>query len=253
MTYSHVCNPTPNPSFYRSHFHNEYEILYFCQGDADYIMEGSVYHLRQGDLLFIKPRMYHHVLIRSVSTYERFVINFSASELDAVTEHIPEGLQRIYNVRGHAFLQSFFDEWRNNKRIYTKDELDSWVQSGVKQILLSVSHMEQDMPIQPVKHNRALEEILTYIEENPHARITAETLATKYYVSTSWIVHTFQKQLGLTLMQYVTNKRILYAQQLIRGGMSPTEAAEYCSFDSYITFYRQYKRILNKTPKEDKK
>ena len=43
-----------------------------------------------------------------------------------------------------------------------------------------------------------------------------------------------------------------YMAELIRSGMVPTEVAQHCGFENYATFYRQYKKILNRTPKEDK-
>ena len=107
--------------------------------------------------------------------------------------------------------------------------------------------------ILPKRAHPTLEAILKYVNEHPEAELTAEKLAAKFFVSVSCVVHAFRKNLGISLMQYVNQKKVLYAQKLIQQGVSPTEAALQCGFDTYTTFYRQYKKTLNRLPKADKR
>ena len=102
-----------------------------------------------------------------------------------------------------------------------------------------------------VQRNDALTDILRYIDEHPSEPLRAQALADRFFVSRSWVEHVFREQLGITVRQYVSKKRILYAQGLIKNGLSPTLAAEHCHFDNYTTFYRNYRKILNCSPEED--
>ena len=71
---------TPHPvssEVYSSHIHNNYELLYFYDGDADYIINGAVYHLQKNDLMLVKPTLYHNIRILSSRPYERIVFHFS--------------------------------------------------------------------------------------------------------------------------------------------------------------------------------
>ena len=43
MEYSHIRTNEVDMSNFPSHMHNEYEILYFLEGDADYTIEGEDY------------------------------------------------------------------------------------------------------------------------------------------------------------------------------------------------------------------
>ena len=117
-------------------------------------------------------------------------------------------------------------------------------------LLLLKQEKHEDEPTR-IRHDPILEQILHYIDEHPTEKITAATLSARFFVSTSWLVHTFRRVLDITLMQYVEKKRIVYAQGLIRKGRSPVEVADHCGYESYVTFYRQYKKILERTPKED--
>ena len=62
---------------------------------------------------------------------------------------------------------------------------------------------------------------------------------------------TFRTQMGMSVTQYIRVKKILYAQALIQNGLPPTLAAQYCSYDNYSTFYRNYKKILLHSPEQD--
>ena len=94
---------------------------------------------------------------------------------------------------------------------------------------------------------------MAYIENEPTAKICIPEVAEKFFVSPSWIVHTFQKELGISFSQYVSKKKMLYAKQLLTSGLTPTQAAEQCGFFEYSTFYRQYKKHWGTSPKEDVK
>ena len=50
-----VSKAPKSKDFYDSHIHNNYELLFFFDGDADFIINGSIYHLQKNDLLLIKP------------------------------------------------------------------------------------------------------------------------------------------------------------------------------------------------------
>ena len=141
---------------------------------------------------------------------------------------------------------------RPQQPVLSEEERKSLVRSGLSMILLLLQHRLQQQPILPEQENPTLKEILLYIDRHPEEAITAEQLSARFYVSTSWIVHIFRRYLGISLMQYIRRKRILYAQSLISAGAAPTDVAEACHFENYATFYRQYKAVLGHAPGTDK-
>ena len=135
----------------------------------------------------------------------------------------------------------------------TSSVLECYIKQGITSVLLFLKYHEKKAVNFPIQENLTLQNILQYIDQNPEEIITAESLSAKFFVSVSWIVHIFQKYLGISLMKYISKKKMLYAQHLIRAGFAPTDVAERCNFENYATFYRQYKKILNKSPKDDKR
>ncbi len=241
----------PDPAAFHRHIHNEYELLYFVQGDADCTIEGSVYRLRENDLLLIGPRTFHCVNPRSPAVYERFVINFPDEMVpDSVRDFLSDA-KNIYNLPKDSPIYRFYQNWIDAETQFTTDEMLSFVQSSTPQLLTFLKYLPQKKDIQPIRKNKTLQQILHYIDEHPTENINSEKLASMFYMSPSWIVHTFRKELGINLMQYIAKKRILYAESMIKNGEAPTEAARICEYESYVTFYRQYKKILGHSPKND--
>ena len=105
---------------------------------------------------------------------------------------------------------------------------------------------------QPQKRHDVLDNILKFIDENLTSPLNAQVIAEKFYVSSSWISHTFGDFFGIGVSQYINRKKILYAQQLIKSGVPPTKAAEICAYNNYSTFYRQYRQFLAFDPTDDK-
>ena len=94
----HHITDIPDPKAFHRHIHNEYEILFFVRGDADCIIEGSVYRLRDNDLLLIGPRTFHYINPRSQAIYERFVINFPDSMIPESVRDFMASAKHVYNL-----------------------------------------------------------------------------------------------------------------------------------------------------------
>jgi len=248
FAFHHTVTVTHNNTFHR-HMHNGYELLYFVSGDAEYIIEGSVYKLQMGNRLFIPPRRFHYLSPLSNAVYERYVIHFPF-------ECVPENLRdfvisanEIYTIPKDSLAACFFKNWKTAEKSFSREDMSAYLKSALPQILLFIKYLPTEESIKPIRNDATLESILEYIDTHPEEPLTAESLSTKFYMSRSWIVHAFKKNLGISLMQYIQKKRVLYAESLICGGVTPTEAAKICKYENYSTFYRQYKKILGTSPK----
>lgn len=246
----HHLTSVPENTFHR-HMHNEFELLYFLSGDAEYIIEGSVYRLRPRDLLLIRPRTFHYLKPLSAAPYERFVINIPEGEIPPLLRDFAQSTENIFRLPEHHPAARLFEDWIEIEARGSAEELTLFLSSFVKSTLLYLKLLPITAPVTPLRANRTFDAVLRYIDEHPEERVTAATLAARFFISTSSIVHTCRHTLGISLMQYVSKKRILYAQSRIRSGISPTEVAKLCHYESYATFYRQYKKILNRSPHED--
>ena len=238
----------PEPTNFHMHMHNEYEILYFVRGDADFQIEGTTYKLKPRDLLFIRPRTFHYSTPRPSEIYERFVINFSEGLLAPVLDEFVRNAENIYSIPKDSPIDRLFSELSEIKSHVTKEEYKILTRHVAETVTVYLKYLKADEKAEPIAENGTLDAILKYIDDNPTKRITVEDISEKFFISRSWITHAFKKHLGIGLHQYTVKKQILYAEGLIKNGHSPTEVASLCGYSSYITFYRQYKKTLGYIP-----
>ena len=77
-----------------------------------------------------------------------------------------------------------------------------------------------------------------------------ERLADEFYVSKYHIAHVFKENVGLSIHQYITKKRLCLCQEAIRAKMNITEVYHAYGFGDYSSFYRAFKKEFGISPKE---
>lgn len=249
-----VYTQKPRYESFERHMHDRYEILFFMQGDADYVVGDEIFHLQNNDMLFIRPTVYHYLKLRSLAPYKRIIINFSRqsvpdnlqSALDGFNActHIPVG-SAVYNL--FELLDSALIQYNEADRPVACAYFDSIIAA------LKYTDKSEQLPVETTKLNPLLRDILRYIDDNLSANITVENVADKFFISPSWITHSFGKYLAIGFSEYVNRKKILHAKQMINDGVPIMETAAKCGFDNYSTFYLQYKKIIGESPSETKK
>ena len=58
----------------------------------------------------------------------------------------------------------------------------------------------------------------------------------------------FRAQTGQSIHEYISQQRLMLAQELIRQGVAATDAAFRCGFGSYSSFTRAYAKQFGTTP-----
>lgn len=251
ISYSHTLIPNPQKEDYHSHLHNEYELLFFYEGDADYIIESETYHLQKNTLLLIKPAEYHYLVLKSSAPYRRVVINFSHLDVNDFNAEFLMSAKSIFNIEQSSPIEFLFDTI--NKNTFSGKELEFMRSAVLNLILMHLKTIDSSYSFTPEIANPVLHNMLSFIESNPSIPISVETLSKRFFMSSSWIVHSFKKYLGISVQQFINRKKILHAQQLIESGSSALEASIACGYEDYTTFFRQYKRFIGSSPKHNQR
>ncbi len=90
--------------------------------------------------------------------------------------------------------------------------------------------------------------VIKYIRDNLTSITSLEQMAANLYVSKSTLYHSFKKAMNISIMQYIRNKKVMYAHNLIQSGVRPTKAYVMSGFEDYTTFYRSYKMFFGRSP-----
>ena len=92
---------------------------------------------------------------------------------------------------------------------------------------------------------------IEYVYNHIHDRITIEDLAAYTDLSTSYLSRLFKKELGISVSDYIREKKIDKAQNLLKySDFTPVEIANYLSFSSQSHFIQAFEKMVGMTPKK---
>jgi AraC-like DNA-binding protein len=98
--------------------------------------------------------------------------------------------------------------------------------------------------------NEKIGEILTYVAANLGEDLSYKSLAVKFFLSEKALYKLFCREVGFTLTEYVTSKRIARAEAILLSGGTAAEAAEQSGFGDYSSFYRSFMRHVGVSPSD---
>lgn len=104
---------------------------------------------------------------------------------------------------------------------------------------------------QPDTRPEEIRTILDYIDAHYCEDIELETLSKNLYLSRSQLAKVMKRATGFTTWDYVLNKRIYRALQMLHNGMGNREVAKAVGFRDYSTFYKAFLKISNTTPNNE--
>ena len=213
---------------YMIHAHPFYELYYFVRGEVDYLLSGVERQLRPGTMLVILPNEFHGVRVHSAAVYERWTLHFDPDML---------GVERrdllLEAAEGDPALRFLEDAgaWGLEETFAGFDSL-AGVEEGLQRKLiplfteallgrLLVYRRNLPLPARPnTRPSDVVKQVAAYLNEHFTERITLDGLAEKYFISKSHLNMIFRRAMGATVMEYLSHKRVTYAQQLLINGLS---------------------------------
>lgn len=246
------------------------------QGEANFYIEGKMYHLVKGDVIIIPPCLTHVILSTSDEPLLQYIFHFDffynpsrilPSNPTGKEYHkqytIPED-ENILNLtpivthinnKDFSDLQSSFLNMHNE--YVTKHEyFDLNMKSICIKILTlcfrnnrNVNSTAQESSSK-VKLN--LQHTIEYIRRNyDNPLLSNEIISHAISISPNYLSHIFKEELGITVHKYLTLVRIEVAQKLIiMGAMNITEVALNSGFSSIHTFSKVFKKTTGLSPSE---
>ena len=252
FSYEHIRYEEPDMRNYFCHMHNDYEIFYFLDGDAEYMISGKTYRLSTNDLLIIKPSAYHMLCLLSNAPFERIIFNFHEEVLPENLIKILRNAHPVFPVEKDSVVYNIFQNLILTEGELDEEDMDFYTLNSLKSLVVNLKYLKPAQNDRAASSNNIFEDILKYIHANLTESLNIKEIADRFFVSVSWIEHAFNKYLNIGVRQYINQKKILYAQTLILSGESISEVAERLGYKNYPTFWRQYKAFLNTEPIQDK-
>ncbi|MFI3237442.1 MAG: AraC family transcriptional regulator [Lachnospiraceae bacterium] len=247
------------------HIHNCYELYYSISGGKQFLIDNCFYPVETGDLFFINQFESHHLSLVDETEHERiifsitpeFLAKYSTSHTDLNVcfhernRNTPHKLHLNTNDQKH-FL--FLVHQLSTTTGIGADLLEQcrFVELMVfinSKFLESTSSVELISTYSTSSHEQ-VQDILSYINRNIQTPFTIETLATHFFMSSSYICRIFKAATGTTINKYITAKRIALAKSLLSQGYTVTDTCEQCGFNDYSNFLKAFTKAVGISPKK---
>lgn len=258
----------------RLHSHDFYEVFFLISGVMDYIVEGSRYTLEPGSLLLIPPNELHRPEISTVCSFDRIVLWLSPSYLSLLSQDIPELFTELLSCSQlshhlspqvipssviESTLRTLLHEHHNQEEghVLMRRLLISQFLLLVKRAL-SVIRREHttsvcDAAPQPAgaKHrpDTDLTGVFQYINAHLTEDISVSDLAERFFFNENTLSRRFKNHAGMTIPEYIRQKRLTMARLCMYQGMNVTDAGSASGFSDYTTFYRAFRKTYGISPK----
>ena len=241
------------------HYHDFCKLLFLVSGSGSYVVEGRRYLLRSGDVVMVGSRCVHQPDIEN-EPYERIILYISPEFLQKASTPDCDLMDVFSGRRGYVLRPK---ETARKKLFAMVAELEKNL-SGEgygRELLSNVSllrllveagsllHRSDTQIPQPVMpQNPRILEIKQYLDGHLAEDIDIDTLANAFYISKYHMMRLFHKEIGLSVYNYLTQRRLLMARDLIGQGVRATEACYRCGFRSYSSFTRAFSKHFGSTP-----
>lgn len=246
-----------------AHTHDYYEFYLFLEGDLDLEISGHARPLHPGDMVLVPPGVSHHALMHSSDRpYRRFVLWVSQEYAARLLKESPDYvflMQRAatssrcyYHFHEAEFssIQSrlirLLEEFHSNR--YGRNAA---IYLALNDLLLYMNRIiyEREHPVVSGSGD-LMQEITLFIDEHLTEDLSLDVLADHVCLSKYYIAHYFKDNLGISIHQYITKKRLQSCSEAIAAGSDITRTFDEYGFRDYSSFYRMFRKEYGMSPRE---
>ena len=225
------------------HYHEFDKIVIFLSGRASYIIEGRSYFLEPWDVLLVSHHLIHRPVTDPDRPYERVVIYLDPGFLQASGTR-GEDLATCFRLaRERQFALMRPDGEERGRLAGLLEGLERALEDrGFGGDLLArtcflrlLVQLNRDMIRDRTHRDRTasqydpkIAQALSYINDHLGEELTVDGLARQVYTSKYHFMRRFKELTGYPVHQYITQKRLLAAAELLRGGASAQAACGRC-------------------------
>jgi AraC-like DNA-binding protein len=248
-----------------SHYHDFNKIVIFISGKATYYIEGTAYRLKPWDILLINHDTIHKPVVDTIVPYKRMVLwirpaflqNYIQSKDNLLTcfelayQHKfnllrmpPEMLtitrSVLCQINSTCQNKSFGDEVLRKSL---------FLQLVVYFNRVAMEIKSDDLRLD-IEWDATIYKVLKYIDNHIADDLSIEKLALVFFMSKYYLMRKFKHHTSYSIHNYILQKRLIAANQLMRAGQSVMTACMESGFHDYSNFTRAFKKFYGMSPKK---
>ena len=197
-------------------------------GEGNFIENGTVHRLKKGNVFIVKP----HVATNYDFNYDDN-LNFCWIGFTGTYAKKLEGLSSIHTLNGDYFEQV--------KHLIDEEEI-LYAEPIIEIIIKIISEITSNT------NDWLLKSVKEYIDDNYNKPISIESVAEKFSYNRTYLSNLFKKQYGQSPKEYLINKRLAEALNLILSGYKINEVSNKVGFSNQYNFSRAFKLKYGVSP-----
>ena len=247
------------------HSHRFLEIVY-CQSSfgAQYLIGSQRYDLQHGDIVIVPPGISHASLMANVSRepYKSIVLWISPRYLAQLQDNF--AFFRNWPLHSGTVIRTSGTVWEHLD-VYFRNILDEEtlhadgsepaMSAYVILLLTQITRAVTDITVasQSLEKEDLLDRILVYVDGSLGEKITLEGTSERFWISSTTLSSLFRQKMGISFYQYVLQRRLTEAKNLIYDGESIEQIPAKVGFGDYSTFFRAFKKEVGMSPRQFRK
>lgn len=230
------------------HRHNEIELNAFETGYFTYVIAGHEVTLSTGELGLFWGAIPHQVIRFAPMTR----LYWATIPLDQVLRwELPATFVqsmltgRLFRDQTPLYNLQFFSHWERDLTAGRQ----ALVLTEIRALFFRFAQTQQPDPISNEISDKRTSQMAGYMSRHFHEPLSVADIAHQVGLHPSYAMTIFRKSFGLSLMEYVTQQRIAYAQQLLITSDAPIlDVALESGFSTLSHFYTSFNRLCGEPP-----
>ncbi|MGI2297007.1 helix-turn-helix domain-containing protein [Paenibacillus sp. GXUN7292] len=260
---------------FRSHGEKHYfwEMVLVDKGNMEVEIDGEVFLLEQGELVFYRPNEYHiggaarrtapNVIILSFECDSPAMAMFMEHRIFVPDENERVLLSQLVRECHEAFEPSskasegVLLQRRKDAEFGCEQLIRNYLESFLIHLIRrqnKLSQVKKAKPITIVKENRdkaIVDDIIAYLKLHVSINPTVDQLCNKFNINKTYLNMVFRRITGQSVHAYCVSLKIELAKEMIREEQyNYTEISERLGYGSIHYFSRRFKSETNMTPTE---
>lgn len=237
------------------HWHENIELLYFVEGDAEITLNDQRVHAQKGDMVVINSEMLHW--IRGGEAGSAYYCLISDRTLtDSFPFMSPDSL--FTPVIRDRMIAQYFDQLAEEM-----NQMPAGYQRAVF-ALIELIFLQLTRRYQTGRENRELTDsgnpkvemvksAIRFLRGHYREGISVADVCTHVGFSKCYFCHVFKEITGQTALEYLNRLRCMNARKMMASGQyNISESALQSGFHNLSYFSRTYKKVFGRLPSQEK-
>lgn len=248
------------------HSHDHLELAFMMSGNGKYRIDGTVYGVKEGDLLILNPGVRHQGLVTDTANA---LTEFFVGAADIQFKDLPENALPL--PKEGPIIHTTGEFRQKLLKICASMEAENAVcwqgryfmlKAYLMQMLLLIVR-QQSEPVElktgyafeSVNKKYVVEQIISYFEDHYAEKISLDRIAENMYLSPFYVSRIFKSEIGDTPIRYLINIRLERAMELLQSDFAGSiqDVAGQVGYEDAYHFSKLFKKRYGYPPSKVRK